>query len=239
MSNIQLFTTNLSTNAEQQLNNTQNNLELLIHNYNVIISSFNLKKIIHIGLDLCSDLIFSKSELLHENEFNELLTLFNSVLNLFITNDKLLFHIKGLSLTQLDELINKFKTKSNFDTNEYNIYYNRIVLSIYLFLNYKKIMNLQVGELIKYKNYKGDAYYKEAYGEKLINYRNCNKFIIPNNMFKGMDEDQTELLNDLIKKNILKNAFKNESKLQELMAKLEHDDKLNELIISMYRDAYK
>ena len=74
---------------------------------------------------------------------------------------------------------------------------------------------------------------------KLINYRNCNKFIIPNNMFKGMDEDQTELLNDLIKKNILKNSFKNEAKLQELMAKLEHDDKLNELIIFMYRDAYK
>jgi hypothetical protein len=239
MSNIQLFTTNLSTNAEEQLNNTQNNLELLIHNYNVIISSFNLKKIIHIGLDLCSDLIFSKSELLHENEFNELLTLFNSVLNLFITNDKLLFHIKGLSLTQLDELINKFKTKSNFDTNEYNIYYNRIVLSIYLFLNYKKIMNLQVGQLIEYKNYKGDAYYKESYGEKLINYRNCNRFIIPNNMFKGMDEDQTKLLNDLIKKNILKNAFKNEAKLQELMEKLEHDGKLNELIIFMYRDAYK
>ena len=68
-------------------------------------------------------------------------------------------------------------------------------------------MNLQISQLIEYKNYKGDAYYKEAYGEKLINYRNCNRFIIPNNMFKGMDEDQTELLNDLIKKKYIKKCF--------------------------------
>jgi hypothetical protein len=172
------------------------NLDVLSHKYNIIISSFIVSKIIiEAKLDLCSDLIYSKPELLHENEFKDLLKLFDDIIR---SNSANTFIIKELTNTQLKSLIKKFEL-SNQSNEEFKEFYNRLLLAIYLFLNYKHEENIKLGELIEETLYKGDEYYIEAYDYTMPPYRLYNTIIIPEIGLSCIPEKRKEYIEKLIK----------------------------------------
>lgn len=188
------------------------NLKNLSDKYNIIISSFIVPDImINVSLDLCADLIYSKPELLHKNEFDVLLKLFDDIIN---GNSKNTFIIKELSNEQLQNLIKKFesvnKLSNNGSSEEYKQFYNRLLLAIFLFLNYKKEENIKIGQLIEQTLYKGDEYYKEAYDKNEYSYRLYNTIIIPDIIGLSISHSAQEYIQELIKRMIYKKITEQE-----------------------------
>jgi hypothetical protein len=172
------------------------NLKNLSDKYNIIISSFIVPKIIiNVTLDLCSDLIYSKPELLDKSEFDVLLKLFDDII---LANSTNTFIIKELTNKQLQNLIKKFEL-SNESSEEFKQFYNRLLLAIYLFLNYKK-ENIKIGQLIEQTLYKGDEYYKEAYETNETTYRLYNTIIIPDIIGLSIHDSEEKYIQGLIKK---------------------------------------
>lgn len=183
------------------------NLKNLSDKYNIIISSFIVPDImINVSLDLCADLIYSKPELLHKTEFDVLLKLFDDIIN---ANSKNTFIIKELTNEQLQNLIKKFES-SNGSGEEYTRFYNRLLLAIFLFLNYKKEENIKIGQLIEQTLYKGDEYYKEAYDKNEYSYRLYNTIIIPDIIGLSISHSAQEYIQELIKRMIYKKITEQE-----------------------------
>ena len=202
-------------------------LQNLSNKYNIIISSFIVPEIMmNVKLDLCADLIYSKPELLDKTEFDVLLKLFDDII---IANSKNTFIIKELTNEQLQNLIKKFES-SNGSGEEYTRFYNRLLLAIFLFLNYKK-ENIKMSELIEQSLYKGNEYYKQAYDTNEYSYRLYNTIIIPDIIGLSMSHSAEKYIQYLIH-SMLDNTKLKEEKIPEITKKIkEFEPNIQEFIL--------
>ena len=159
---------NLIDNLNLETSNINPNL---IKSFNKIINTFNYKKEKKqlIALDLCSDLIYNKAELLEHIEFDEIYQLFNIELNTFN------FTIEQFKNNELSNLIHFLEKNYN---NQIDNFFKKIILAIYLFsicTFEDSIYNFN--NLINIKYYKSNDYYINKYGNELINSKLPPRFI--------------------------------------------------------------
>jgi hypothetical protein len=130
--------------------------------YNDIISSFNydLPILAKIATDLGSDLYYNKAELLVSEEFNELNALFGAYLASDIFKKKIEKYMP--STKKIQEIVHLFKSEETSEN------YNKRLLTILLFLKFKK--NTEMGYVDK-KYIKSSDYYIASYGSLPDNYR--------------------------------------------------------------------
>ena len=130
--------------------------------YNDIISSFNydLPILAKIATDLGSDLYYNKAELLVQEEFNELNALFVAYLASDIFKKKIETYMP--STKKIQEIVQVLKSEETPEN------YNKRLLSILLFLKFKK--NTDMGYVDK-KYIKSSDYYIASYGSLPDNYR--------------------------------------------------------------------
>jgi hypothetical protein len=130
--------------------------------YNDIISSFNydLPILAKIATDLGSDLYYNKAELLVKEEFDDLNSLFVAYLNDETFKKKIETYMP--STKKIQEIIQVFKSEEIPEN------YNKRLLTILLFLKFKK--NTDMGYVDK-KYIKTSDYYIASYGSLPDNYR--------------------------------------------------------------------
>jgi hypothetical protein len=129
--------------------------------YNEIISSFAYDKpiLVKVALDLCADLFSNKSELLVQQEFDEINRLFVAYLSNATFKKKIEWYMP--SDDKIQQLLQIFKGDDSADN------YNKRLLCILLFLKFKRTPN---EIFVDNKYIKGGEYYSAAYGP-LDNYR--------------------------------------------------------------------
>lgn len=150
--------------------------------YNEIISSFNYDTaiLVQIATDLCADLYYNKSELLVQEEFDTLHPLFVAYLNEETFKIKIQTYMP--SNKKIQEIIQIFKSEETPDN------YNKRLLTILLFLKFKKNTDTQYVD----KTYiKGNDYYIASYGPLEGNYRSSLDVGI-------LEEIKSAMLPDLI-----------------------------------------
>jgi hypothetical protein len=166
--------------------------------YNDIISSFNydLPILAKIGTDLGSDLYYNKAELLVQEEFDELNALFVT----YLANEtfKKKIEIYMPTSKKIQEIVQIFKSEEMPEN------YNKRLLTILLFLKFKK--NTDMGYVDK-KYIKSADYYIASYGTLPDNYRSSfdvglleeiTSAIAPE-LITGTNTNITQLLSIIIK----------------------------------------
>jgi hypothetical protein len=150
--------------------------------YNEIISSFNYDTaiLVQIATDLCADLYYNNSELLVKEEFDILNALFVTYLNDETFKKKIETYMP--SNKKIQEIIQIFKSEETPDN------YNKRLLTILLFLKFKKVTDTQYVD----KTYiKSNDYYIASYGPLEGNYRSSLDVGI-------LEEIKSAMLPDLI-----------------------------------------